>query len=66
MVPDLSEIFEVAGDLTLVPGEQDRLDIGKYLYSFARPMPVSSVICDIVAASSPCFGRIRSSLRQMT
>lgn len=27
LVPDSREKFEVAGDLTLVPGEQDRFDI---------------------------------------
>lgn len=27
---------------------------GKYLYSVARPMPVSFAICDIVTDASPC------------
>ena len=27
--PDLGELPEVAGDLALVPGEQDRLDVGE-------------------------------------
>ena len=27
LVADLSELFEVSGDLTFVPGNQDRLDI---------------------------------------
>ena len=26
-VPDLGETFEVAGDLTVVPGDQDRFDV---------------------------------------
>src|SRR5262245_42766048 len=28
---------------------------GKYLYSVARPMPVSLAICDIVTDASPCW-----------
>src|SRR5262245_1708029 len=28
---------------------------GKYLYSVARPMPVSFAICDIVTDASPCW-----------
>ncbi len=27
LVPEFGEIFEVAGDLTFVPGEQDRFDV---------------------------------------
>jgi hypothetical protein len=27
LVADLGEIFEVAGDLSFVPGDQDRLDV---------------------------------------
>ena len=31
LVPDLGEIFEVAGDVAVVPGDQDRLDVGEVL-----------------------------------
>ena len=31
LVPDLGEVFEVAGDVALVPGGQDRLDVGEVL-----------------------------------
>ena len=30
-VRDLGELFEVAGDLSFMPGEQNRFDAGKYL-----------------------------------
>jgi hypothetical protein len=47
LVPQFGEVFEVAGDLTFVPGEQD------LLYSVARPMPAFSAIRDIVTDVSP-------------
>ena len=31
LVPELAEMFEVAGDATLVPGEQDRFDVWEVL-----------------------------------
>jgi len=31
LVPDFGEIFEVASDVTLVPGEQDRFDVWEVL-----------------------------------
>lgn len=30
-VPDLGELFEVSGDLTIMPGDADRFDVGKVL-----------------------------------
>jgi hypothetical protein len=54
LVADLGELFEVAGDLTFVPGEQDRLDVLEVLVQRRRPMPASSAICDIVTDRSPC------------
>jgi hypothetical protein len=49
LVPDCGEIFEVAGDLPFVPGDQDRVDVREVLVQ-----PVSSAICDIVSDRSPC------------
>ncbi len=54
MVAGLDEVSEMGGDLPFVPGEQDRLDVGKYLYSVARPMPVFSAMPDMVTALRPC------------
>ena len=31
LVPDFGEMFEVAGDLTFVPGDQDRFDVWEVL-----------------------------------
>jgi len=53
VVPDLGEMLKMASDLAFVPGGQDRSDVGKYLYSVARPMPACSAICDIVTDASP-------------
>jgi hypothetical protein len=54
LVPDACEMLQVAADLALVPGDQDGLNVGKYLYSVARPTPVSAAIFDIVTDASPC------------
>ena len=53
-VPGLGELAQVQRDMTFVPGHQDRFDVGKYLYSVARPMPAAAAICDIVTAARPC------------
>nr|WP_162689120.1 hypothetical protein [Streptomyces sp. ICC1] len=36
---DLREVVEVPGDLTFVPGEQDRLDVGKWWCGLVGPHP---------------------------
>src|SRR5690606_11271946 len=39
LIADLDQVLEVVADLALVPGEQDRLDIGKVLVQRGAPDP---------------------------
>jgi hypothetical protein len=45
LVPDFDEIFEVASDLTLVPGEQDRFDVCEILIQ--RRTSDAGLLCDL-------------------
>jgi hypothetical protein len=52
LVADFSQTSKMVSDLTFVPTSKIASTLEKYLYSVARPMPVTSAICDIVTTGA--------------
>jgi hypothetical protein len=53
-VPDFDELFEVAGDLTLVPGDYDRFDVWEVLVQ--RRSPDAGRLRDATSTSCKTVG----------